>query len=515
MATLSTESKSMFHVVSPVNNEVYLTRAYATTQELREVLRQARAAFPVWKGTPLEARCRIVLESLKYFRAHEQELAQELTWMIGRPVQSAPREIQGYIARCEYLAMIAPQALATQDIVETRGHHIRSDTEQPGVFDTSTFPYCIDRDNSAPKVLKRIIKEPLGIIVTLAAWNYPYLIAGKSIIPAILAGNVVIIRPSSQAPTVAERILQAFLNAGMPKGVLQYIHASDSSTETLIRHKLVSHVQYNGSVEGGRAILAYINDRFIDTTMELGGCDSALVRPDADLDMAAVELVDGAFFNSGQCCCGVQRIYAHASIYDRFVRLFLDQTFKQYGNFGDPTLPTTTLGPCIKVSSADALRDLVLEDISNGAVSLLSHDPQWKEWMPDYQARLDTRNSPYVPPVILGQTTPHMNVNKEELFGPIVSLTKVASDEEAISLMNNNQFGLTASIWTKDTDLVLNLFGPELQVGTVYQNKCDMLDPTLPWTATKNSGKGTTMSSLGFDQITRPKSFYLRQTHDL
>jgi acyl-CoA reductase-like NAD-dependent aldehyde dehydrogenase len=505
-----------FHLYSCATDEIYLTRAYATMQEVKDTLRQARDAFPVWKGLSLEERCKILSKSLEYFRNHEKELAEELVHLIGRPIKSTPREIQGYVARCEYMVKIAPQALAPlefQELCSLSVEKSATDHESSAAeINTASSPYCIDRSTTRDALIrKRVTHEPLGIVFVVSAWNFPYLIAAKAVIPALLAGNVVILKPSTQAPTIAEHMVQSCINAGMPKGVFQYIHTSHSGTETLLRHRLTSYVHYTGSVEGGRSISAAISDKFTDSTLELGGCDAAYVRYDADLDMAALELVDGAFFNSGQCCCGVQRIFIHADVYDKFVELFKKQTLLQYGQVGNPLLPQTTLGPCIKSTAADTIRELIEEDIQNGAISLLSSSDAPS--IPDYDTLLTQRNSPYLPPIILTNTTQDMQVQKEELFGPVVSLTKVLSDQEAISKMNDNPYGLTASIWTRDSKLVSEFFGPELQVGTVYQNKCDLLDPSLPWTCMKRSGKGVAMSTWGFSAITRTKSFYLRETN--
>jgi acyl-CoA reductase-like NAD-dependent aldehyde dehydrogenase len=422
--------------------------------------------------------------------------------MIGRPVNSTPREIQGYISRCEYFVKIAEKALAPVEFseqAEASDHSIS--------INTVSSPYSIDRPTICnARVSKKVVHEPLGTVFVLSAWNYPYLIACKAVIPALLAGNVVIIKPSSQAPAIAERMVQSMVTAGMPKNVFQYIHTNHIGTENILRHRSIRYVHYTGSIDGGQVISETISSRFVDSTLELGGCDAAYVRPDADLKLSAIELVDGCFFNSGQCCCGVQRIYVHEKVYDEFIELFRQCTVAQYGNIGDPMMQTTTLGPCIKASAADALRDMIEEDIKRGAVLLLSNSD-----IPDYTSMLYRRNSPYLPPVVLTDTNPDMHIQREELFGPVASITKVSSDSEAVALINDNPFGLTASIWTRDKNIVSNVIGPELQVGTVYQNKCDILDPSLPWASTKHSGKGVSMSFSGFMAVTRPKSFYLRE----
>lgn len=495
--TSSSAEKSIFHVVSPISNQVFVTRAYATSREFRDTLRRARDAYIQWKNTDLSERCRLILNSLKYFRNHSQEIAEELTHLIGRPIKSTPREIHGYISRAEYLIKIAPKALA--DI------YVNEDDES-GPLDTTAAPYSIthnDEITGKPFILKKLVKkEPFGIMAVISAWNFPYLIALKAAIPALLAGNVVILKSSAQTPTIAERMVQSFIEAGIPNGVLQYLHLTHQGTESLVKHQMISLVQYTGSVDGGKAIMSATSNKFIETYMELGGCDAALVRSDADLQLAVIELVDGAFFNSGQCCCGIQRIYIHDSIYNEFVSLFKEQTIKQYGNIGNPLDDSTTLGPCVKASAADTLRDLISEDIAAGAVNIMANSGIGKN--------LDIRGSAYLSPIVLTQVTSDMHVQKEELFGPIVSLTKVSSDEEAIQYINNNPFGLTASVWTADNNIVQDHIGSMLQVGTVYQNKCDTLDPSLPWTATKDSGKGVSMSIQGFDSVTRPKSVYLR-----
>jgi acyl-CoA reductase-like NAD-dependent aldehyde dehydrogenase len=312
-----------------------------------------------------------------------------------------------------------------------------------------------------------------------------------------MAGNAVILRHSAQTPLCAERFAAAFAEAGLPTGVFQAVHCSHGEVERLIAHPGIDHVAFTGSVDAGRAIQAAAARRFIGVGLELGGKDPAYVRPDADLPHAIDNLVDGAFFNAGQSCCGIERIYVHADVYDRFVAGYVDLV-RQY-RLGNPLDADTTLGPMVRTGAADLVRAQIAAAVKRGARALVdpAHFPA------------DTDGTPYLAPQVLVDVDHSMRVMTEESFGPVVGIMKVRSDDEAVTLMNDSPYGLTAAVWTADEDAAIAI-GERVETGTWFMNRCDYLDPALAWTGVKDSGRGCTLSRVGYETLTRPKSFHLR-----
>ena len=386
---------------------------------------------------------------------------------MGRPIRYGAGEVSGFEERANYMIEVSDKALAPIEV-----------GDKPG--------------------FQRYIKrEPLGLAFVIAPWNYPFLTAINAIMPAILAGNAVILKHSAQTPLCAERIVEAFLSAGLPEGVIQYLHLSNADTEALIQSPSVDYVAFTGSVSGGAMVERAAAGRFIGVGLELGGKDPAYVRADADLDNAVDSTMDGAFFNSGQSCCGVERLYVHESVYDTFVAKAVELV-KQY-KLGRPDDPRTTMGPVVRVSAADFVRGQVSEALEQGAVANI--DPA------DFP--MNKEGTAYLAPQVLTNVNHSMRVMTEESFGPVVGIQKVSSDEEAVALMNDSEFGLTASIFTADIGTGIAL-GEKVYTGTFFVNHCDYLDPALAWNGVKNSGRGCTLSELGYDSLTRPKSFHIK-----
>src|SRR5687767_4009688 len=342
-----------------------------------------------------------------------------------------------------------------------------------------------------------IRREPLGVVFVVAPWNYPWLTSVNAIVPALLAGNTVVLKMAQQTPLVAERYAQAFKSAGLPDGVFHFLHVDHEQVGRIIRDARVAYVAFTGSVGGGHAVQQAASDRFIAAGLELGGKDPAYVRADAQLQPTVESLVDGAFFNSGQSCCGIERIYVHRDLYDPFVDAFVELTNKY--KLGDPLDPDTTLGPMVRTDAADNVRRQIAEAVGIGAKTLIdpARFPASKE------------GTPYVAPQVLVNVDHRMQIMSEETFGPAVGIMRVDGDDDAIRLMNDSRYGLTASVWTQDADAALKI-GDAIETGTWYMNRCDYLDPALAWTGIKDSGRGCTLSKLGFDAFTRPKSFHLR-----
>jgi acyl-CoA reductase-like NAD-dependent aldehyde dehydrogenase len=342
-----------------------------------------------------------------------------------------------------------------------------------------------------------IKRDPVGVVFVVAPWNYPLLTAVNAIVPALVAGNTVILKHSAQTPLCAERIAQAFQSAGIPDGVFHYLHLTHDDTQRIIRAPQVNHVCFTGSVSGGVAVEQAAAGRFIEVGLELGGNDPAYVRSDADLTHAVATVVDGAFFNSGQSCCGIQRIYLHTDIYERFVEqaAALTQTYK----LGDPLDGDTTLGPVVRISAAQSIRAVCRQAAAKGARNLI-----------DVKAfARDDGHSAYVAPHLFVSVDHSMTLMNDECFGPVAGIMKVRDDAEAIRLMNDSPYGLTAAVFTRDEAAAIAI-GDQIATGTFFMNRCDYLDPALAWTGVKNTGRGATLSSIGYEHMTRPKSYHLK-----
>jgi acyl-CoA reductase-like NAD-dependent aldehyde dehydrogenase len=453
--------------ISPVDGRIYVERPLETAAGIDRALGLAQAAQLVWGRLPLAARCQILGRAVDAFVAKAGEIAAEITWQMGRPIAHAPGEIRGFEERARYMLEIAPEALANIRLGQKTGFE------------------------------RQIKRVPLGIIVVVAPWNYPYLTAVNAVLPALIAGNAVVFKASHQTPLCAERFLEAFKSAGVPAGVFQYLHLSHADTARLMGDRRVASVCFTGSVSGGRAVVAATAAGFATSGLELGGKDPAYVRADANLSQAVDTLTDGAFFNAGQSCCGIKRIYVAASRHEEFVAGVVELTRKY--RLGSPLDPHTTLGPVVRTAAAEAVRSQVREAVARGARQLI--DEAW------FAASVP--GTPYLAPQVLVDVDHSMPIMHEETFGPAVAIMKVASDEEAVRLMNDSDFGLTAAIFSADAQRAEAL-GDALETGTVFLNRCDYLDPALAWTGVKNSGRGCTLSRVGFEQLTRPKSYHFR-----
>jgi acyl-CoA reductase-like NAD-dependent aldehyde dehydrogenase len=454
--------------ISPVDGSIVAEVMLATDREIDATLDAAVRAQFDWKRVPIAERTAICERMVDWMVERADEIGMELTWQMGRPVSQSPMEIRrGFQERARYMSSVAPAALTDEDCGPKAG-------------------------------FRRFIRhEPLGAILVLAPWNYPYLTSVNAIVPAIAAGNSAILKISQQTPFVAARFSQAFAEAGLPPGVFQHVHASHEAVLRMIGDPRIAFVAFTGSVDGGRAVQEAAATRFIATNLELGGKDPAYVRPDARLAFTIENLVDGAFFNAGQSCCAVERIYVHRDRFKEFVDGFVE--LARHYTLGNPLAADTTLGPMVRVSAADAVRDQISDAVRQGARALI--DPR------EFPA--DRKGTPYLAPQVLIDVTHRMRIMTEETFGPAVGVMQVDSDEEAIALMNHSRYGLTASIWTTDVDAAVRI-GDRVEAGTCFQNRCDYLDPALAWTGVKDSGRGCSLSRFGYAALTRPKSFHLR-----
>jgi len=454
--------------ISPVDGRVYVERPYATHADIDRALGRAVDAQRAWRETPIAERARICHAFADAFEKRRDPIALELTWQMGRPISASPGEVRGTLERARFMIDAAADALRDIDV------------------------------GPKPGFTRFIRREPLGVVLTIAAWNYPYLIAINSVVPALMAGNAVILKHSAQTPLCAEQFAACFEQAGLPAGLFQVLHLTHADTELVIRDPRISFIAFTGSVDGGHAIQRAAAARFVGTGLELGGNDPAYVRSDANFEHAVENLVDGAFFNSGQSCCGIGRIYVHEAIYRRFVEAFVELTNKY--RLGNPTESEINLGPVVRTQAAQSIRRATAEAVHAGARPLID-----ERRFP--ASRTDT---PYLAPQVLVDVRQDMPIMQEETFGPLVGIARVGSDKEAIRLMNDSRFGLTASVWTADEQAAIAI-GRRIDTGTWFMNRCDYLDPALAWTGVKDTGRGAALSPIGFEMLTRPKSFHLRQ----
>ncbi len=457
-----------FQVHSPVDGRLLFERAYADEAAIARALEAAQAAQADWRQRAVAERAALCSALVDHLVGQKQVLAEELTWQMGRPVAQTPGEVGGFEERARYMIGIAGEALA--DV------------------------------RPAPKAgfTRFIRREPLGTVLVLSPWNYPYLTAVNAVIPALMAGNVVLLKHAEQTALCAERLAEAARAAGLPEGVFQALHLTHEAVGAMLRAGAVDFVAFTGSVAGGRAVSQAAAASFTGVGLELGGKDPAYVRPDAPFEFTVEHLVDGAFFNVGQSCCAVERIYVHRDLYDRFVEAFVERA-RAY-RLGNPLEPETTLGPMVRTRAADFVREQIAEAVAQGARPLID----------EAAFPASVSGTPYLAPQVLVHVDHSMRIMTEETFGPAVGIMPVASDDEAIRLMNDSRYGLTASLWTRDEAVALRL-GEQIETGTCFMNRCDYLDPALAWTGVKDSGRGCTLSRLGYEQLTRPRSFHLRR----
>ena len=457
----------MQRTISPVDGRIYVERPLADSAAIDAMLTRAVAAQRDWALRPLRERVELLGRAVDAFVARCESIAPEISWQMGRPVAHAPSEVRGFEERARYMLEIAASSLAPVD---------------PG---------------PKPGFRRRIKRVPLGVIAVVAPWNYPYLTAVNAVLPALIAGNAVVLKHSHQTPLCAERFAEAFAAAGLPANVFQYLHLAHSETGRLMADPRVASVSFTGSVAGGRVVVEAAARGFATAGLELGGKDPAYVRADANLAQAVDSLTDGAFFNAGQSCCGIKRIYVAAPLYKAFVAGVVELAHRY--RLGSPLDPETTLGPVVRTSAAELVRGQITDALRRGARQLVD----------DAQFPMSRPGTPYLAPQVLVDVDHSMPIMREETFGPAVGIMRVAGDEDAIRLMNDSDFGLTAAVYSADPEAAESI-ADRLETGTVFLNRCDYLDPALAWTGIKNSGRGCTLSQIGYEQVTRPKSYHFR-----
>jgi len=450
--------------ISPIDGSVYAERETLSTEAAQDAVARACRAQKAWAARPLQERVDLVMAALKEIENSTDRMTEELAHQMGRPVRYGG-EFGGLQERTSHMAKIAADALAPKVI------------EESDAFS------------------RKIMREPHGVVFVVAPWNYPYMTANNTIAPALIAGNSVILKHASQTILVGEHLADAYRAAGVPEDVFQNVVLSHDTTSALIADNAFDFVNFTGSVGGGQAMERAAAGTFTGVATELGGKDPAYVRADANLDAAVDGVMDGAMFNAGQCCCGIERIYVHESLYDAFVEKAV--AWVNNLNLGNPLDQATTLGPMANVRFANEVRAQIDEAVAAGAKAHIDRMPA-------------DDGGAYLTPQVLTDVTHEMRVMRDESFGPVVGIMPVKDDEEAIALMNDSQFGLTAAIFTADADAA-EAIGQRLETGTVFMNRADYLDPALCWTGCKQTGRGAGLSELGYHALTRPKSYHLKK----
>jgi acyl-CoA reductase-like NAD-dependent aldehyde dehydrogenase len=457
----------MITCISPIDGSTVASRPIASDAEIAATLAAARTAQAEWRRIPIAERAAILSRAVDAMLAMKDEIAPELTRQMGRPIRYAAGELKGFEERARHMIGIAEAALS---------------------------PVVPEKREGFTRFIRR---EPAGIVFTIAPWNYPYLTAVNSVVPALMAGNAVILKHAAQTLLVGERFQMAMDRAGLPKGLFRTLVLDHAATLRIISGSHVNQVCFTGSVEAGRTIERAAAGTFTGVGLELGGKDPAYVRTDADMAVAVDTIVDAAMFNSGQCCCGIERVYVHENVHADFVSRAAGLT-RQYV-LGDPRDETTTLGPMAQVRLAEKVRAHNAEALAKGATPLV-----------DTRAfAADKAGTPYLAPQIFTGVNHSMRVMSEETFGPVFGVMRVTDDAEAIRLMNDSRYGLTAALFTQDAAAAERI-GAELETGTVFMNRADYLDPGLAWTGVKETGRGVTLSALGYEALTRPKSYHLK-----
>ena len=455
----------MQKTITPIDNTIYVEREYHSTK-IEETIDNSMKAQKEWANLNVNERVKLLKNFVEDFLSKGDVVGEELTRQIGRPISQAAGELNGFKERADYMLSIAETKLANINV---------------------------SKDNNFKSFIKR---RALGIVFVIAPWNYPYMTAINTVAPALIAGNTVVLKHASQTLLVGERMAAAFQAAGIPEAVFQNVFLDHATTSALIAANSFGFVNFTGSVSGGRAMEHAAAGTFTGLGLELGGKDPGYVMEDADLDAAAETLIDGAMFNSGQCCCGIERIYVSEALYKPFVEKAVE-IVSGY-QLGNPLDPDTTLGPMAHLRFADEVRAQTAEACADGAKALI--DP----------ALFPNDDGAYLMPQILTDVDHTMRAMRDESFGPLVGIMKVKDDAEAVALMNDSNFGLTAALWTQDYARA-EAIADEIDTGTVFTNRCDYLDPALCWTGCKDTGRGGGLSQIGFHNLTRPKSYHMKK----
>ncbi len=462
---MQTETRAPLRIVNPASGALVREVVCDTSAELGAKLDHARAAQRRWRSLPLRQRVLELADALEYFRRGRERVARDVTLEMGKPIAQARREVDTLLARAEHMLAIAPGCLAGEVLPSDPGFELR------------------------------IEHEPLGVVLDIAVWNYPLIVPVNVVVPALAAGNAVVLKHSPKTPGAGEHFERALASLSEPD-VFQHVIVADSQAGALVADPRIDHVAFTGSVKTGRSVYKTACERLIGAGLELGGKDPAYVAEDADLDFAAENVVDGACYNAGQSCCAVERVYVHEKVYAPLLERAL-KAMSAY-KLGDPLDEATTMGPLVDRAALEKVETHVADALRRGARLVCGgrRPPGFSGF--------------FFEPTLLSECPDDALAMRDETFGPVLPVRAVANDEEALARMNDSRYGLTASVWTKDPARA-ERFARLLEAGTVYQNRCDYLDPALPWTGVKESGLGSTLSRYGYLHLTRRKSVHFRR----
>ncbi len=456
----------MQKTITPIDNTIYVEREYHANK-IEHTIDNSLKAQKDWANLNINERVKLLKNFVDDFLSRGEVIGEELSRQIGRPISQAAGELNGFKERADYMLSIAEKKLTDIDVT---------------------------KDDNFKSFIKR---RALGIVFVIAPWNYPYLVAVNSIIPAMAAGNSVILKHSAQTPLCAEQLYKSAKKT-LPQNIFNYLHLNHEDGLKVVSDKRINFVSFTGSVKAGYDVQKATHTKFIDMALELGGKDPAYARYDCDLEKTVENLVDGSFFNSGQSCCGIERIYVDEKIYNSFIESFASKAYNY--NLGNPLEKETNLGPVVKLSAANFINKQMDDAINKGAKKIID----------EKKFNFPKEHKNYMIPQVLTNVDHSMGFMTEETFGPCVGIMKVKDENEAIKLMNDSPYGLTASVWTKDIEIAEKI-GNQVQTGTFFMNRCDYLDPALSWTGVKETGKGCSLSEIAYEKLTAPKSFHLRK----
>ena len=454
-------------ILNPATNTVVADVVKDSAADVRTKYRRARAAQPGWAAVPLKQRLEVIHKFRDRITDRLEELAQTLTREVGKPIKQSRNELNGLLGRLDFFLAEAAHVL--------RDEKVFADTKQ--------------------KLEERISHEPLGVIANISAWNYPYFVGGNVFVPALLAGNAVLYKPSEFATLTGMHIAEMLVASGVPDDVFIPVIGGGKTGAALLDQP-VDGVFFTGSYATGASIGAKAGRKMIKVQLELGGKDPVYVCDDVDVATAAAGIADGAFYNTGQSCCSVERIYVHEKIHDAFVKAFVTEV-KGY-KMGDPGDESTYIGAITRRPQLDVLRKQVADAKKRGAKLLTG-------------GNVVQRKGNWFEPTVFVDVNHKMALMKDESFGPIIGIQKVRDDAEAVALMNDSEYGLTAGVYTPNQKRARKILA-QVHSGSVYWNCCDRVSPRLPWSGVGHSGIGLTLSTYGIATFTRPKAWHLRAT---
>jgi acyl-CoA reductase-like NAD-dependent aldehyde dehydrogenase len=457
---------SPLKIMNPATGETIRELEADTPESIREKYQRARRAQTEWAATPLSQRLDVIRKFRTFLERDKEELARILTSEVGKPISQSRNEVNGTLGRIDFFLDKTPEA-------------------------TQSAPVLQDKSQKLEEIISY---EPLGVVANISAWNYPYFVGSNVFIPALLTGNSVLYKPSEFATLTGLAITERLHQAGVPKDVFIAL-IGDGRIGAELLQQPINGVFFTGSYVTGKKIAETVAGRMIKIQLELGGKDPAYVCDDANAEAAAESLADGAFYNAGQSCCSVERIYVHEKVHDQFVESFLKTT--QSFVIGDPMDDKTYLGPLTREPQLHVLESQVKDALSKGAKLLIGGK------------RISGRSGHYFEPTVLTHVDHRMDIMREESFGPVIGIQKVKSDEEALALMNDTTYGLTAGVYTPDESRARKLLS-QVNSGSVYWNCCDRVSPRLPWSGRGHSGIGSTLSTLGILTFLQPKAWHLR-----